>query len=195
MPFVGDIFSQLEVGARTPSFCKRFGDGQVTGVTGGDLLELIRKGAHFPGIEGSEERRPLRLAGAEQHSLGCDGSGALWPRGDRGAALCAAGSGGIGRDDEGLHAVAGCAAGMRCCRDAIQRRSGRMRRRKPYSRCFLATNIFAGVERMALERLSGVQDADPVTIIYTSGTSGEAKGVMLTAANVGFMLGCTSDAA
>jgi len=37
-----------------------------------------------------------------------------------------------------------------------------------------------------------VQDADPVTIIYTSGTSGEAKGVVLTAANVGFMLGCTS---
>src|SRR5262249_38251322 len=31
-----------------------------------------------------------------------------------------------------------------------------------------------------------------VTIIYTSGTSGEAKGVVLTAANVGFMLGCTS---
>ena len=31
-----------------------------------------------------------------------------------------------------------------------------------------------------------------MTIIYTSGTSGEAKGVVLTAANVGFMLGCTS---
>ncbi len=37
-----------------------------------------------------------------------------------------------------------------------------------------------------------VLDDDPVTIIYTSGTSGEAKGVVLTAANVGFMLGCTS---
>ena len=37
-----------------------------------------------------------------------------------------------------------------------------------------------------------MRDADPVTIIYTSGTSGEAKGVVLTAANVGFMLGCTS---
>src|SRR5262249_53225264 len=41
---------------------------------------------------------------------------------------------------------------------------------------------------------SGVKIAasDPVTIIYTSGTSGEAKGVVLNAANVGFMLGCTS---
>jgi len=35
-------------------------------------------------------------------------------------------------------------------------------------------------------------DSDPVTVIYTSGTSGEAKGVVLTAGNVGHMLGCTS---
>ncbi len=35
-------------------------------------------------------------------------------------------------------------------------------------------------------------DSDPVTIIYTSGTSGEAKGVVLTAGNIGHMLSCTS---
>ena len=33
---------------------------------------------------------------------------------------------------------------------------------------------------------------DPIAIIYTSGTSGEAKGVMLTVANVTHMLGCTT---
>ncbi len=33
---------------------------------------------------------------------------------------------------------------------------------------------------------------DAVTIIYTSGTSGEAKGVMLTLGNINHMLGCTS---
>jgi long-chain acyl-CoA synthetase len=37
-----------------------------------------------------------------------------------------------------------------------------------------------------------VQDPDVVAIIYTSGTSGEAKGVMLTAANVGHILQSTS---
>jgi long-chain acyl-CoA synthetase len=36
------------------------------------------------------------------------------------------------------------------------------------------------------------EDADIITIIYTSGTSGEAKGVLLNAANVTFMLGCTN---
>jgi long-chain acyl-CoA synthetase len=40
--------------------------------------------------------------------------------------------------------------------------------------------------------LRQVEDSDPVTIIYTSGTSGEAKGVVLTAGNVGHMLGRTS---
>ncbi len=35
-------------------------------------------------------------------------------------------------------------------------------------------------------------ESDPVTIIYTSGTSGEAKGVILTAGNVSHMLNCTS---
>lgn len=36
------------------------------------------------------------------------------------------------------------------------------------------------------------QDSDVVAIIYTSGTSGEAKGVMVTAGNVGHILKCTS---
>jgi long-chain acyl-CoA synthetase len=35
-------------------------------------------------------------------------------------------------------------------------------------------------------------DSDAVTIIYTSGTSGEAKGVVLNARNIAHMLGCTS---
>lgn len=38
-----------------------------------------------------------------------------------------------------------------------------------------------------------LNDDDVVTIIYTSGTSGTAKGVMLTSGNVSHMLGCTTE--
>ncbi len=38
----------------------------------------------------------------------------------------------------------------------------------------------------------GLADDRPVTIIYTSGTSGEPKGVVLTVANVTYMLSCTN---
>src|SRR5262249_31636581 len=37
-------------------------------------------------------------------------------------------------------------------------------------------------------------DEDTVTIVYTSGTSGEPKGVMLTSSNIEFMLQATSNA-
>jgi long-chain acyl-CoA synthetase len=57
---------------------------------------------------------------------------------------------------------------------------------------FCFENVFTAgrgpVENPALE----VAEEDVVTIIYTSGTSGEAKGVMLNAGNIGYMLGCTS---
>jgi long-chain acyl-CoA synthetase len=57
---------------------------------------------------------------------------------------------------------------------------------------FCFENVFTAgrgpVENPAL----AVAEEDVVTIIYTSGTSGEAKGVMLNAVNVGHMLGCTS---
>jgi long-chain acyl-CoA synthetase len=40
--------------------------------------------------------------------------------------------------------------------------------------------------------MRALADSDPVTIIYTSGTSGEPKGVVLNAGNVTYMLGCTN---
>jgi long-chain acyl-CoA synthetase len=49
-----------------------------------------------------------------------------------------------------------------------------------------------GTQRMGHLVGPELNDSDPMTIIYTSGTSGEAKGVVLTAGNVGHMLGCTS---
>lgn len=55
---------------------------------------------------------------------------------------------------------------------------------------YLLETVFAGHQSVASKPV--LAPSDPVTIIYTSGTSGEAKGVVLTAGNVEHMVGCTS---
>jgi long-chain acyl-CoA synthetase len=57
---------------------------------------------------------------------------------------------------------------------------------------FCFENVFTPTRGPVENPLLAVKDEDVVAVIYTSGTSGEAKGVMLNAANVGYMLGCTS---
>jgi len=57
---------------------------------------------------------------------------------------------------------------------------------------FLFEHVFSEGREPVEISPPGVGGEDVVAIIYTSGTSGEAKGVMLNAANVAHMLGCTS---
>ena len=65
----------------------------------------------------------------------------------------------------------------------------------------LFEDIFAASESSGDSRLSRTRmsaphehlDSDLVAIIYTSGTSGEPKGVMITAGNVSHILNCTSE--
>jgi long-chain acyl-CoA synthetase len=51
----------------------------------------------------------------------------------------------------------------------------------------------AGFRRTGMSAPHNHGDSDLVAIIYTSGTSGEAKGVIITAGNVGHILKCTSE--
>jgi long-chain acyl-CoA synthetase len=57
---------------------------------------------------------------------------------------------------------------------------------------FCFENVFAAAREPVENPVPAVAEENVVTIIYTSGTSGEAKGVMLNAGNIGHMLGCTS---
>ncbi len=184
MPFVGDIFSQLKAAADTV-ILQEIRDGQITGVTGDALLELIRKARTFLASKGLKKG---------------DRCGLLAPNSVRWVAMD------LAIMAEGLIAVPlyfrqapaelvtmmkDCTPSLVGCGDAALR--DRIQQVWPDApQHFLFDEIFAGVEGVALERLQVGSD-DPVTIIYTSGTSGEAKGVVLTAANVGFMLGRTSD--
>jgi len=188
MPFVGEIFSQLKAAADV-KVLQEIRDGQVSGVTGGELLELIRKARTFFAAKGLTKGDRCGLLAANS---------IRWIAVDFAAMA------------EGLivvplyfrQAPAELVAMMKdstpalvCCGDAtlrdgiLQNWPGAGGPEAP--RHFLLDQIFSGVEGVSLDRPQ-VRDEDPVTIIYTSGTSGEAKGVVLTAANVGFMLACTS---
>ncbi|HSZ61830.1 MAG TPA: AMP-binding protein [Terriglobales bacterium] len=57
---------------------------------------------------------------------------------------------------------------------------------------FCFENVFTPTRGPVENPSLAAKDEDVVTVIYTSGTSGEAKGVMLNASNVGYMLGRTS---
>jgi long-chain acyl-CoA synthetase len=183
MSFVAEIFSQLQTAANTTAL-REIRDDQVTGVTGGELLELIRTARIFFAAKGLKKGDRCGLLAANS---------IRWIAIDLAAMA------------EGLMVVplycrqapAELVAMMKdstpslvCCGDATLR-DGIQQNWPEAPPHFLLDEMFGGVDGIALDRPQ-VRDADPVTIIYTSGTSGEAKGVVLTAANVGFMLGCTS---
>ena len=89
-----------------------------------------------------------------------------------------------------------CAPSLICCGDAalcsaILQEWPEAPRQALFDEIFAPQNQAAGkVSRAGAP--APHEDSEVVAIIYTSGTSGEAKGVMLTAGNVGHILKCTS---
>ena len=184
MPFVGDILSQLKAGADI-RILQEIRDGQIAGVTGGELLELVCQARTFLASQGLKKG---------------DRCGLLAPNSIRWVAVD------LAIMAEGLIAVPlysrqapgelvammkDCTPSLVCCGDASLR-AGMQQAWPEAPRSILFEEVFAGSGLSGSVDGPRLRDADPVTIIYTSGTSGDAKGVVLTAANVGFMLGCTS---
>jgi long-chain acyl-CoA synthetase len=183
MPFVEDLLSQLKAAAGTV-ILHEIRDGQFSGVTAGELLKLVAKARTFLSSKGLRKGERCGLLAANS---------VRWIAMD----LAAMAEGLIVVPLYFRQAPAELVAMMKdstpslvCCGDAALR-DGIQNAWPGAPPHFLFDEIFAdaGTAEPSNPQTS---DADPVAIIYTSGTSGEAKGVVLTAANVGFMLGCTS---
>jgi len=59
-------------------------------------------------------------------------------------------------------------------------------------RCILFDEVFSASGAVNPRPPISLSPSDSLTIIYTSGTSGEAKGVILTVGNLDHMIGCTA---
>lgn len=182
MSFLETIFARLEQAGDKP-LLEEVRDGQTTIVTARELLAMVGKARAFLSTKGLRKGDRVALLAH---------NGIRWVAVD--LALMA----------EGLIVVPlyprqapaelatmmkDCSASILCCgnaelRDAIHRAWPEDPMSYLFDQIFATHATAAGKIQMA--------DSEPVTIIYTSGTSGEAKGVVLTAGNVGHMLGCTS---
>ncbi len=182
MNFLQEIFTQLEASPDT-TILQELRDGRIVSITGSELMELVRTARSFL---------------AAQHLN----------KGDRCALLAHNGIRWVAVDlaimAEGLIVVPlyarqapeelvvmmkDCAPALICCGEA-QLRDGIVENWGEAPPQFVFDQIFdrPGSSAATVK----LDDSDAVTIIYTSGTSGEAKGVVLNAGNISHMLGCTS---
>jgi long-chain acyl-CoA synthetase len=183
MPFVGEIFSQLNTAANA-TILQEIRGVQTAGVTGGEFLDLIARARTFLASKGLKKGDRCGLLAANSirwiaMDLAAMAEGLIVvPLYSRQAPT------------ELVAMMKDSAPSLVCCGDAMLR-DGIQHIWPDAPSHFLFDEIFENAAAREPDRLQ-VSDEDPVTIIYTSGTSGESKGVVLTAANVGFMLGCTS---
>jgi long-chain acyl-CoA synthetase len=183
-PFIGEICSQLEAAADTRILAE-IRDGQITGVTGSELLEMVRKARTFIAAKGLKPGDRCGLLAANSirwvaMDLALTAEGLIVvPLYSRQAPA------------ELVAMMKDCTPSLVCCGDAALRDSIAQNWTEAPPQ-FLFDEIFTGVDGVQLERPQ-VSNDSRVRIIYTSGTSGEAKGVVLTAANVTFMLEQTAE--
>ena len=189
MSFLENIFVQLEQARDTP-ILQEIRDSQLTTVTGRELLGHVETARAFLKRQGI--KRGERCALLAHNSI-------RWVAMD--LAIMAEGLIVVPlyarqAPAELVAMMKDCSPALICCGDATLR-DGIVKdwrdapARHLFDDIFASRNIDAAANTIQLETTE-LAESDAVSIIYTSGTSGEPKGVVLTAGNITHMLGCTS---
>ncbi len=184
MNFLENIFDRL---SREPGrvVLQEARDGRLVPATAGELLERVRRARRF-----------IRAAGLKKS----DRCALLAPNSIRWAALdLALMAEGVlvvplysrQAPKELAAMVRDSGATLICCADAALRDALARELASP-PRMALFEDVFASIASGIPDAPAARADTDPVTIIYTSGTSGEAKGVVLAVGNITHMLKCTA---
>jgi long-chain acyl-CoA synthetase len=180
MSFLNDIFASLDRNVETPVL-QEIRDGRINGVTGRELLEQVARARTFLAARGLKKGERCALYAA---------NGIRWVAMD----LAAMAEGLIvvplyarQAPAELVAMMKDCDPALICCSDSVLR-DGITQQWPGAPPQGLFDDIFTTSAAATSE--PALSDADPVTIIYTSGTSGEAKGVVLNAGNIAHMLGC-----
>lgn len=182
MNFLEEIWQRFEDWGERPVLGEAHAEEESTEATGSELLMLIQAARRF--LRAAGVRKGDRVALLAPNSirwvamdLAIMAEGAiavpLYPR------QAATELAGILRDS-GSSLIACADAGLA---DAMAPRAGT-------AKMAVFDEIFVG-DSDATEPPAPLAPGDPVTLIYTSGTSGAPKGVPLTVANVNHMLPCT----
>ena len=194
MNFIENIFDRLSRAPDRPILQEARAGGMVA-ASGGELLEMIRAARAFLARAGL--RKGDRCALLAHNSI-------RWAALD--LALMAEGIIVVPlytrqASAELVTMMKDCRASLVCCGDAALRDSiAKIWKQAP--RLALFDEVFGGGEgardisppsaSLRTSAPAALQTSDAVTIIYTSGTSGEAKGAILTVGNLDHMLRCTT---
>jgi long-chain acyl-CoA synthetase len=187
MSFLQTIFDRCQQAPDRP-VVQEVRDGTVVPATGSDLLDEVKRARTFLNKAGLKKGE--RCALVASNSI-------RWAALD----LAIIAEGGVvvplyARQavSELVEMMKDCSPSLICCGDERLREA--IAEHWPEApRCYLFHEVFAAVADNDLTvgvAPQPVADNDAVTIIYTSGTSGEAKGVILTAGNLNYMLGRTA---
>ena len=185
--FLESIFAKLSENFRA-TFLQEVCGGKGPSASGAELLSLI-----------SQARKFLRSAGLKRGDR-CAlhaGNSVRWVATD----LAIMAEGLIAVPLYSRQAASELAAMLRDCSPALvisgdaSLRDAIAREWPEHPRIAVLAEVFEGAtpSQGAPEPPVPLTTKDPVTIIYTSGTSGEAKGVILTVGNLDHMLRCTNE--